>query len=105
MRPKKNQLVFLMSTTIHDPYKKRDLLFFVEKDRWESFNNSNSFVKKVEIASRIQDKANKNYLKDEYKNTVESDFMVTNIDPVIEVIEQKTEHVENDKEAEILSVK
>lgn len=67
MRPKKNQIITLKSTPLHDPLKNRILTFFVKTDNWESFKNSNSFVKRVELASQIKDSSGI-LIKNEFKN-------------------------------------
>lgn len=67
MRPKKNQIIILKSTPLNDPLKNRLLTFLVKEDQWEAFKNSNSFVKRVELASQIKDSSGL-LLKNEFKN-------------------------------------
>lgn len=67
MRPKKNQIINLKSTPLHDPFKNRTLTFFVKAEEWEAFKNSNSFVKRVELASQVKDSSGL-LIKNEFKN-------------------------------------
>lgn len=75
MRPKKNQILLLKSVTIHDPLKNRDLVFLVKEDEWESFKSCNSFVKRVQIASKVLS-ADGTELKNAYKNNNNVSFKI-----------------------------
>jgi len=72
--------------------KNRLLTFLVKEDQWEAFKNSNSFVKRVELASQIKDISG-TLLKNEFKNNlnnleiqvIEEHLVIENLPPLDEV--------------------
>jgi NAD-specific glutamate dehydrogenase len=75
MRPRKNQVLVLKSVKMKDPSKDRDLVLLVKEDCWESFKSCTSFVKRVQMASKIMDAEGKE-LKNEYKGNTNVSFQV-----------------------------
>ena len=75
MRPKKNQVLVLKSTRLHDEKQNRDLTFLVKEDNWEAFKRSNSFVHRVSLATKILDISGTE-LKNEYKNNTNVQFKI-----------------------------